>query len=91
MEGIHGSLIGCEEAYMGAVADGGRAAVERALDPEFRVFAAPGDRARVFEDAFAAEGGEDLVVEGDRLVEAVAAQGNVGKDAWVLFGHGGVS
>ena len=91
VEGIHGSLIGGEEAHMGAVADGGGAAVEGALDPEFGIFAAPGDRARVFEDAFAAEGGEDLVIEGNRLVEAIAAQGNVGKDAGVLFGHGAFS
>ena len=74
MEGVDLGLIRSEKADMGAVAHRRAAAVDGSLNPEFRVFTAPGDGAGVFEDAPAAKGGEDLVVEGNRLVEAVAAQ-----------------
>ena len=73
VEGIHGSLIGGEEAHMGAVADGGGAAVEGALDPELGIFAAPGDRTRCSRMRLQPRVAR-TVIEGNRLVEAIAAQ-----------------
>lgn len=88
VEGVHGLLVRGDEAEVGAVADIRGLAVDRCLHPELRVFTAPGDGAGVFEDALAAEGRKDLVVEGHGPFELVGADGDVREDARILFGHG---
>ncbi len=90
VKGIDRCLVRGEETHVRAVADAGRPAIDGRVQPELRVFTTPGLRAGVGEDARTTQRGQHCVVKGHGLVEAVAAEGYVGKDAGVLVGHGNV-
>ncbi|BFO09971.1 hypothetical protein GGER_24810 [Serratia rubidaea] len=64
---------------MDAVTNAGRPAVDRGLQPEFRVVAAVTDGAMVLQHATAAQGGQHPVIKIRRLVKMVGPDGDVGQ------------
>src|SRR5262249_8206222 len=58
------------------------------LYPEFRIVLAIGDRARMLENAGAAERRQHRVVESQCPLEIIRPDGDMGQDAGIVVGHG---
>src|SRR5690606_40598557 len=67
-------LVRGEETHVRAVTDAGRPAIDGRVQPELRVFTAPGLRAGAGEDARTTQRGQHCVVKGHGLVEAVRSE-----------------
>ena len=86
IERIYLRLARRHEANVRTVADGGGLAIDRLLYPKLGKLLAERDGAGVLHEPARADGLQHALVERDRLVELVGADGDVGHDAGNVHG-----